>query len=398
MNATAATVVPTATRVLVACDSFKGTMSAYAAGSAIRAGWHSVRPEDTLRLLPFADGGEGTLEALELAVPGARLVTVEDVTGPDGTPHDSAYLLLPDGTAVVEFAQAGGLPMMRRPDALGASSRGVGEVIAQALSEGARRLVIGLGGSASSDGGAGLLRALGLAVLDRDGWCVPPGAAGLLHAARVDASNLTPPPPGGVLVLSDVVNPLLGPDGAAAVFGPQKGAGVEAVAVIEHALELWAGLIGAAAKLPGGGAAGGTAAGLAAVWGAELTSGSAWIAREVGLESAVGWAEVVVTGEGRFDATSLNGKAVGLVVAEARRQGKEVVVVAGSVDHDARVAVQTVEVARLAGSREVALSAPAKWVRAAGAAAGRLGDQGAARRPTLTAAGRQRPPAPSAHG
>jgi glycerate kinase len=210
--------------------------------------------------------------------------------------------------------------------------------------------------------------------MDLDGWCVPPGAAGLLHAVRVDASRLVRPPAGGVLVLSDVVNPLLGPTGAAGVFGPQKGASPEAVAVIEHALRSWARLIGADPDRPGGGAAGGTAAGLEAVWNAELTSGSAWIANRVGLEAAVGWAEVVVTGEGRFDATSLDGKAVGLVLAEARRQGKDVVVVAGSVDRRVRVAVPTVEVSRLAGSPEAAISRPAKWIRAAGAAAGRLND------------------------
>jgi glycerate kinase len=180
---------------------------------------------------------------------------------------------------------------------------------------------------------------------------------------------MAPPPPDGVLVLTDVDNPLLGPRGAAAVFGPEKGASPREVAVIERALTSWAELLGADPQAPGGGAAGGTAAGLATVWGAELTSGSAWIAEQVGLDDAVRWADVVVTGEGRFDTTSLGGKAVGLVLSAARRHGRQAVVVAGSVDHAARVAVPTVEVAKLAGSSSAAMSSATEWITAAGSAA-----------------------------
>jgi glycerate kinase len=181
------------------------------------------------------------------------------------------WLELPDGTAVVELALSSGLPLMERLDPLGATTRGLGEVIAAALDAGARALLIGLGGSASTDGGAGALRALGLEVRDADGVALPDGGGALARLADVDRSGLRLPPVGGVRLLSDVTAPLLGPSGAAAVFGPQKGAGPADIAQLETALARWASLLGAdLAAIPGAGAAGGTAYGFLAAWGAAI--------------------------------------------------------------------------------------------------------------------------------
>lgn len=365
-------------RVLVACDSFKGTVTATDACAALAEGWRSVRPDDAIDPLPFADGGEGTLDALAAALTGPRPVPVPDVTGPDGRRVDARYLLLEDGTAVVEFASASGLPLMATLDPLGATSRGTGEVLAAATRAGVRRVVLGVGGSATSDGAAGLLEGLGLRILDAAGLPVAPGARGLPDAVRVDRAGLLAPPPDGVLVLADVDNPLLGERGAAAVFSPQKGAGPDDVAAIERALTHWADLIGADRALPGGGAAGGTPAGLAAFWPAEVVGGSAWIAEVTGLDARAAAADLVITGEGRFDATSLGGKAVGHVLGAAARAGTPALVVAGVAAPPDGFAGEIVELADLAGSARRARAEARTWLVTAGA---RAATQLRARRP-----------------
>ncbi len=174
--------------------------------------------------MPLADGGEGALDVLAAAVSGARWHQ-ERVTGPAGQPVDCAWLELPGGVAAVELARASGLPLLARPDPLGAQTTGLGEVIGRALDTGARQVTIALGGSASTDGGTGALAALGARFLDAAGAPLPPGGGALRDLAAVDLAGLRPPPEGGVSCLSDVRAPLLGPAGAAAVFGPQKGAG-----------------------------------------------------------------------------------------------------------------------------------------------------------------------------
>jgi glycerate kinase len=253
-------------RVVIAPDSFKGTLAAPAVAAALAAGWGSVRPADAVTAVPMADGGEGTLDALAAAVPGAERVPVV-VPGPDDRPVDTAWLRLPDGTGVVELAATSGLTLLDRLRPRTAHTRGFGEAVRAALVAGAPRLLLAIGGSASTDGGAGLLRALGARLLDADGAEVPDGGAGLLHLAAVDRAALLPPPPGGVRVLTDVVNPLLGPTGAAAVYGPQKGATPDDVAVLEAGLARLAALLPAEPASPGAGAAGGTGFGLLA-WGA----------------------------------------------------------------------------------------------------------------------------------
>ena len=191
--------------------------------------------------MPLADGGEGTLDVLAAAVSGARWHQ-DRVTGPAGQPVDCAWLELPGGLAAVELARASGLPLLARPDPLGAQTTGLGEIIGHALDAGARQVMIALGGSASTDGGTGALAALGARFLDAAGDPLPPGGGALRGLAAVDLAGLRPPPDGGVSCLSDVRAPLLGPAGAAAVFGPQKGASPAQVALLEDGLARLAGL------------------------------------------------------------------------------------------------------------------------------------------------------------
>lgn len=211
-------------RMVIAPDSFKGSLGASEVGAAIARGWLSIRPDDQITILPQADGGEGTLDAIASAVPDAVRHDVGPVTGPDGRPTPGAWLELPGRVGVVELAQCSGLPLMKPLDPLAATTRGLGEVIRHALDHGVESLIVGLGGSASTDGGAGALAALDLRLLDADGSYLTDGGAALATLARVESTEMSVPPPGGVTLLADVTAPLLGPTGAAAVFGPQKGA------------------------------------------------------------------------------------------------------------------------------------------------------------------------------
>ncbi|MGW4896914.1 glycerate kinase [Kitasatospora sp. NPDC004240] len=350
-------------RILLAPDSFKGTVTATDAARALADGWRSVRPGDELVTLPMADGGEGTLDAVAAARPGTTVHEVPGCTGPDGRPVTGRYALLPDGAALVELATASGLPLMDgRLAPLSATTRGTGEAIAAALDAGATALTVALGGSASTDGGAGLLCALGLRVRGRSGAGLPDGGGALVTAGSVDLTGLRPAPAGGVRLLTDVTNPLLGPAGAAAVYGPQKGAGQAEAALLERGLSRFAELLGGDPSQPGAGAAGGTAYGLVAAWGARIAPGAAAVADLLGLDAALAGADLVVTGEGRFDATSLLGKAVGEVIARAERAAVPVRVVAGdSTDGRALTLVS------LAGDADDAQRRAAHWLFRAGA-------------------------------
>lgn len=351
--------------VVVAPDSFKGSLTATLVADAIAEGWAQVRPQDTIRRFPQADGGEGTLDAIEGAVPGAQRRSAGTVTGPDGRPVPGAWLALPDGGAVVELAQMCGLPLMAELDALGATTRGLGEVIAAAAD--ADRIVLAVGGSASTDGGAGALSALGLRLLDAHGHPVPDGGASLARVATVDRSTLKPLPP--VTILTDVTSPLLGPHGAAAVFGPQKGADPAQVRQLDEALRRFASLLGGDPEQAGTGAAGGTAYGFAAAYGAAIVSGADYLARLTGLDDAIATADVVLSGEGRFDSQSLAGKVVGQVLAKASAARARTGVVAGQVT--AATTTWTASLTELAGSVDAAIGDTAHWLRAAGAQAAR---------------------------
>jgi glycerate 2-kinase len=361
-------------RVLIAPDSFKGSLGAAAAAAALAQGWLSVRPEDQVTRLPLADGGEGTLDVLAATVPGARWHRAK-VTGPGGAPVIARWLEVPpellgwgDGTpggqrgrgqnsaatlptdrpapdrlgrgaaalpplgaktAVVELARASGLPLLARPDPMGAQTTGLGELLSRALDGGVGRILVGLGGSASTDGGTGALGALGARFLDAAGEPLPPGGGALADLVTVDLRGLRAAPGGGVTCLTDVTAPLLGARGAAAVFGPQKGADRRQITRLEAGLARLAEVLGGDPFAPGAGAAGGTGYGLAAAWGASLTPGAAELARLAGLDRALAGADLVITGEGRFDETSLTGKTTGTVIAAAAAAGVPVVVVAG---------------------------------------------------------------------
>jgi glycerate kinase len=355
-------------RVLFAPDSFKGSITAADAAAALARGWHRARPGDQVTCLPLADGGEGTLDMLAAAVPGARWHRAT-VTGPGGAPADAAWLELPDGAAVIELAQGSGLPLLDRLDPLGAQTTGTGELIGLALDHGASAISLAIGGSASTDGGTGALTALGARFLDTDGAALPGGGGALRRLAAVDLSGLRPPPAGGVTCLTDVTAPLLGPGGAAAAFGPQKGAGPSQVAELEAGLARLAELLGGDPVAPGAGAAGGTGYGFSAAWGAVIVPGAAELGRIAGLPAAIAAAGLVVTGEGRFDATSVTGKVTGTVLSAAAAAGVRSAVVAGSLAADLPDGCVTgVSLSELAGGEPAARAGAARWLEEAGAA------------------------------
>ncbi|GAA4756460.1 glycerate kinase [Amnibacterium soli] len=351
-------------RVVIAPDSFKGTLSAPGAAAALSAGWRAVRPDDDVVAVPMADGGEGTLEALAAAVSASTAVPVR-VPGPVGDPVDAVLLRLPDGRAVVELAATSGITLLPALQPRTAHTRGFGAAIRRALDDGATGLLLAIGGSASTDGGVGVLRALGAHFLDAEGADVPDGAAGLLRLAQVDLAGLVPTPPSGVLVLTDVVNPLLGPDGAAAVYGPQKGASTEDVPVLEAGLARLAALLPADPAAPGAGAAGGTGFGLLA-WGAVLVPGAPAVAAAAGLPDALAGADLVVTGEGRFDCQSRSGKVPEAVRGLAEAAGVAAALVAGSIDASPDGYRYAVSLTELVG-REASFADPAAALRRAGA-------------------------------
>lgn len=349
-------------RVVIALDGFKGSISAVDAAAALAAAW-----EDETASRPMADGGEGTIAAFEAAVPDARRVPVT-VRGPHGKPVVAHWLLLPDGTGVVELASTSGIELLSddlRP--WDADTGGFGEAIAAALDAGVARLVLGIGSSASTDGGAGLLSALGARLLDGAGQPLAPGLRGVRTVARIDLGGVRAMPPGGVRVLSDVASPLLGDEGAAAVFGPQKGLDADGIVAADEALARYAALFDVDPATPGAGAAGGTGFALLA-WGARLVPGAPAVAELIGLDDAIDAARLVVTGEGSYDASSSAGKVPALVAERAARAGVPVALVAGRIAEDADVSAfaASLSLAELAGSADAAMSDPARWLRAAG--------------------------------
>lgn len=358
-------------RVVIALDSFKGSISAAGAAEALAAGWDAG---DEVVLRPMADGGEGTLDAFAVAVPGATRMPVT-VTGPHGRAVEASWLLLPptpdapQGAGVVELASTSGIELLAgdlRP--WDADTTGFGQAIAAALDHGVSKLVLGIGSSASTDGGIGMLRALGARVTRSDGSPVAAGARGLVDVAHVDLSGLRPLPAGGVVVLADVTNPLVGPRGAAAVFGPQKGLAPHSIHRVDRALAAYAAAVGAAADVPGTGAAGGTGFALT-LWGARLLPGAPEVAALVGLSSAVAGADLVVTGEGSFDGQSAAGKVPAFVGALATDLGVPVALVAGRIAPDADTSAFTASVSLtdLAGTAEASQAEPARWLRDAAA-------------------------------
>ncbi|SFN91782.1 glycerate kinase [Geodermatophilus obscurus] len=326
----------TTASIVVAPDKFKGSLTAAAAASAMADGCRAALPGCRVTAVPVADGGDGTVDVL-LEAGGTRIERM--VTGPLGGPVVASLAVLGD-TVYVETAQACGLRYVPAPDpgtARAATTYGVGELVRAALDLGHRRLVLGLGGSATTDGGAGMAEALGARLLDDAGRDVPAGGAGLVRLQTVDVAGLDPRLREAEVVLAcDVDNPLAGPRGAAPVFGPQKGADAATVAELDAALahygrRLAACLGTAVAERPGAGAAGGLGAGAMAFLGARATSGIDLLLDLLGLPGALADADLVVIGEGHLDEQSLAGKAPLGVARMARRHGADVVAVAGQV-------------------------------------------------------------------
>ena len=320
-------------RIVIASDKFKGSATGSEVATALAAGIAAVLPHAEVEAVLVADGGEGTLQAAIEA--GFERVTVR-ATGPTGEPVDAA-IAMRGGVAIVEMAAASGLDLLPggARAARTATSRGTGELIAAALDRGATSIVLGVGGSACTDGGAGMLQALGVR-LSTGGGPVEPGGAALAELVDVDLSGLDARLAGVEVVLaSDVDNPLLGPQGAAAVFGPQKGADADDVAALERGLARLAHLIDAhplarpAALTPGAGAAGGVGYAALAVLGARREPGIEVVQRLTGLAERIAAADLVVTGEGSLDAQSLGGKTPLGVAAAARAASVPVVAVCG---------------------------------------------------------------------
>ena len=324
------------THVLIAPQEFKGSLSAAEAAGAIAAGLRRAQPDWTFDLLPMSDGGPGFIDANAAASPAAEALAcpAHDALG---RPLAARYLLLPNPlTAVVEAAQANGLVLIAEEerDVLAATSRGAGEVIAAAIEHNPARLVIGVGGSATNDGGAGMAQALGARLTDEAGRELPPGASGLERLARVDWRLPEAYRGVEVVVATDVTNPLLGAEGASAIYGPQKGATPAQVDRLEAALTRYAAVLRRSlgvdvAAIPGGGAAGGLAAGLVAFLGARIESGFDVVARVSGLAARLVAADIVVTGEGSFDGQSMQGKTTGRLLELAGAAGKPCAVLAG---------------------------------------------------------------------
>jgi glycerate kinase len=330
-------------KIVIAPDSFKESLTALQVAAAIEAGMREVWPDAAYVKVPVADGGEGTVQALIDATGGRRVDA--RVTGPLGQTVDAFYGTAggDGGLAVIEMAAASGLegvpPDLRDPRT--ATSRGTGELILAALDAGARRFVLGVGGSATNDGGAGMLQALGVRLLDAAGHDIGPGGAALARLARIDASGLDPRVREAEFrIACDVDNPLVGPRGASAVFGPQKGASPEMVRQLDAALAHYADIVRRdlgqdIAQMPGAGAGGGIAGAMVVFLNGQLRPGIEIVTEAVGLDAAVRDADLVVTGEGRIDGQTVNGKTPMGVARVARRHGKPVVAIGGSLANDA---------------------------------------------------------------
>ena len=329
-------------RVLIAPQEFKGSLTAVQSAAAIRRGVEAVIPDADIDNAPMADGGPGTVEAIVHAARGRT--SIARVDGPLGAPVDARWGRIDEGRcAVIEMAAASGLTLLATDqlDPRRASTYGTGQLITHALDAGVERILIGVGGSATNDGGAGMAEALGADLLNDDGDRLPPGGAALARLARVDVRGLDPRlRTVEMSVLCDVQNPLLGPEGASAIFGPQKGADPAGVAQLDRALANFAAIIerdldAKVADIPGAGAAGGLAAGLMAFCDATLQSGVAAVSEAVHLAERISNADLVITGEGRLDTQSAYGKTVAGVAALAEDASVPCLAVAGLVQGSA---------------------------------------------------------------
>jgi len=363
-------------KVVVAPDKFKGTLDAGSVARAIKAGVQRALPEAGVVLVPMADGGEGTVDAMVAAVGGERHFVV--VTGPTGDSIKAEFGVLADGTAVIEMAKASGLSLVpiEKRNPMVTTTFGTGELIEAALDLGCERFIVGIGGSATCDGGIGLAQALGIKILKADGSPVGPGGAELIKIARIDMSTINPQlKRAQFLVATDVKNPLYGPLGAAHVFAPQKGAGPDEIIQLDQGLIHFAGIVKRdigidVTELPGGGAAGGLGAGLVAFLGATLRPGVDLIIEAVGLRDKIRDADLVITGEGQIDRQSAYGKAPIGVAQLAKKFSVKTVAIAGRLGEGYQEALTAgiddiYSLEQVAGSAEEAMANPFPYIEAA---------------------------------
>lgn len=330
-------------KIVIASDSYKGSLDSSQVNEAMRKGILRVFEDAEIICIPIADGGEGTVDAVMTCCGGSYCY--ETVTGPDGREVIARYGILPDKSAVIEMAAASGLPLVQdvTPDTvMNSTTYGTGQLIASALDKGCRKIYIGIGGSATNDGGIGMLQALGVSFLDADNREVGFGGKYLDKIARIDISNLDSRiRETELVVMSDVTNPLCGENGAAVVYGPQKGATEEEIAILDKGLAQFAELIchmnlPDIRNLPGAGAAGGLGGGLVSFLGAEIRPGIKAILEIADFEKSVQWADLILSGEGRIDGQSANGKVVSGIAEIAGKYNVPVIAICGSVEKDAR--------------------------------------------------------------
>ena len=324
-------------KALIAMDSFKGSLSSIEAGNAVREGVLRADPRAEVTQCPLADGGEGTVNALCGAEKG-QIVEVT-VTGPLGEPVRAKYGILQNQIAVMEIAAAAGLPLIpdEKRNPLYTTTYGVGEMIRDAMDRGCREFLIGLGGSGTNDGGAGMLSALGWRFTDRRGYLIPPGAVGLQKLWAVEGSGVSPELCGcRFRIACDVTNPLLGENGCSAVFGPQKGADPEAVKNMDAWLKGYSTVVkqyfpAADPDFPGAGAAGGLGFAFSAFLQGGLEPGGRIVSELWELEEKISHCDIVITGEGRLDRQTGMGKGPSYIAGLGKKYGKPVVAIVGSV-------------------------------------------------------------------
>lgn len=353
-------------RVLVATDSFKGSAKSREVCEAINRGWINIRPADELTLIPVADGGEGTLEAIEARVSNAAkvFINVEFVVG---CQRDAYWLLLPDGTAIVELAQACGIELFSKLSPLEASTYAFGQLLKSAVEDSrVRRIYATVGGSASTDGGAGALSALGAKFFNGQEKLKVVNGGNLKNVTRIDLSGMIKPSNVPVTCLVDVKNPLTGESGAAATFGPQKGANKDEVQRLAEGLENFKQIAGLA-DFAGAGAAGGTSFGLTFGWNSKIEFGAEKICELSGIHEVMNEIDIVITGEGKFDHQSLNGKITGAIVKLALEQNKRLFLCVGSTEIKfSEVEVEGISLNDLSGNHEAAMNNSIYWLEKAG--------------------------------
>lgn len=328
--------------ITIAIDSFKGSLSSMEAGQAVAEGIRRVMPSVGIRIRPLADGGEGTTEALTAGL-GGELKSLT-VTGPLGRPVTASYGLIRERKmAVLEMASAAGLTLISQEERnpLEATTYGVGEMIRDAIGEGCRHFLVGIGGSATNDGGTGMLSALGFQFLDSEGHPIPLGAKGLENLARISAENARPElSQCSFHIACDVTNPLCGENGCSAVYGPQKGADPEMIRQMDQWMERYGDLAArtfpaADKEAPGAGAAGGLGFAFLTFLNGSLESGVGMVLKEINLKDDIRDADLVITGEGRLDAQTVMGKAPIGVAHLAKEYGKPVIAFSGAVTREA---------------------------------------------------------------